>query len=300
MRHFLLFEDAHKLVLPEIEKLGIDTERKWQYAKKYNYNRPNGVPYNPSLTYREKGWISWGHWLGTNNIRGCLRKYKVNDDFFKIWTQDMAYILGFWYADGNMRMRIKGNSNTYLFSICQHTRDKYLLENMLAKMDSDSLIYSPTTRRNLSTFEINSKKMFNDLESLGGMPDKSKKIRLPAIPDQYFPYYIRGLFDGDGSITIHKVKKRTTKIYEYRNSFICSGNMLFLEDLKTALSNFSIRGIIYSNGNKDGECFKLCFGVNQTKNLGRFMYENKSEDLCLVRKKQKFIKDGKFIWKQEA
>ena len=27
---------------------------------------------------------------------------KINKDFFKIWTPNMAYVLGFIYADGNI------------------------------------------------------------------------------------------------------------------------------------------------------------------------------------------------------
>ena len=30
------------------------------------------------------------------------KKYKVNENFFKVWTQEMAYTLGYFYADGSM------------------------------------------------------------------------------------------------------------------------------------------------------------------------------------------------------
>ena len=47
----------------EIMSLGIQTQREWhKYWKKYK--RPIHVPSNPSKTYNNKGWISWGHWLG--------------------------------------------------------------------------------------------------------------------------------------------------------------------------------------------------------------------------------------------
>ena len=29
--------------------------------------RPPNVPSNPSRTYKDDGWVSWGHWLGTGN-----------------------------------------------------------------------------------------------------------------------------------------------------------------------------------------------------------------------------------------
>lgn len=28
------------------------------------------------------------------------RKYRINQDYFKTWSHNMAYILGLWYADG--------------------------------------------------------------------------------------------------------------------------------------------------------------------------------------------------------
>jgi len=34
-----------------------------------------------------------------------------NEDFFKNWTQEMAYVLGFFTADGNM---IKNNKGAHL------------------------------------------------------------------------------------------------------------------------------------------------------------------------------------------
>jgi len=43
-----------------------------------------------------------------------MRKYKVNDDFFKIWSHNMAYILGFWFSDGCI---IDKKDGTQLFSI---------------------------------------------------------------------------------------------------------------------------------------------------------------------------------------
>jgi len=31
-------------------------------------------------------------------------KYQINSDFFKTWTQEMAYVLGFITADGSLEM----------------------------------------------------------------------------------------------------------------------------------------------------------------------------------------------------
>ena len=31
-----------------------------------------------------------------------MKRYEINTDFFKNWSQDTAYVLGYIYADGNL------------------------------------------------------------------------------------------------------------------------------------------------------------------------------------------------------
>ncbi len=38
--------------------------------------RPLDIPSNPQGSYKDKGWISWGDWLGTNNVATSSIKYK--------------------------------------------------------------------------------------------------------------------------------------------------------------------------------------------------------------------------------
>lgn len=293
--NFLSYDDAREIILRDAVPLGINTEKKWFYCKKYGYSRPFNIPFNPQIAYKNKGWISFAHWLGTNNIRGQLRKYTVNDNYFKNWSNDMAYILGFWWADGYMRKRHMRYSDYYIFSICQNTKDVYLLKEILKKMGSNNPIYRPKTRPKGSHFEINSKEIYKDIINIGGTPNKSKIIRIPKIPKQYVSHFIRGLFDGDGCIYIVNNKK---KAYQYRVSYICSGSGTFLKETKSLLLSLGIGGKIYSNGNKNNPTLKLCFGVNDTKKLGKLMYANlnANNNLLLMRKLDKFIYKGNPIW----
>ena len=93
-------------------------------------------------------------------------------------------------------------------------------------MGSNNPIRTPKSRPDSSHFEINSKMIFEDLLALGGSPNKSKSIRMPKVPKEFIGDFIRGLFDGDGSISINK-KCKTTK-----SAYICSGNIDFIYDLK--------------------------------------------------------------------
>lgn len=288
------FNDAHAIVLKDVILYNLDTERKWRYQKKYGYIRPNNTPYDPSIIYKNAGWVSWGHWLGTKNIRGTLRKYDVDDNFFQKWSGEMAYVLGFWWADGYMRERRDRISPLYGFSICQQTKYKYILEKILKVMSSNNPICCPKTRPSMSHFEICSKEIFESLIELGGTPNKSKTITMPNnMADEYVPDFIRGLFDGDGCITINKRNN-------VRSSYICSGNLDFIISLKNLMDKFKIKGAIQNNSNKKNICFKLVFSTNATKKLGMFMYGNVLSDLKLDRKYNKFIEKGEPIWKNLA
>ena len=281
---FLSYSDAKDFA----NKSNIKTEMQWKMERK---SLPKFIPREPWKVYKEE-WTGFADWLGTKNIRGGCKKYKVNEDFFKVWSHDMAYILGFWWADGYMRMRTRKLKNgdeksSYIFGISQNTRDKYLLEKILKSIDSNNKIYTPKTRPNGSHFEISSKIIYNDIIKIGGSPNKSKSISMPDIPKEYLPDFIRGLFDGDGCIYQNKKKG-------YRTSYICSGSCKLIAELKSILDNVGISGKIQNNGNKKSPVLKLFFGVKLTRKLGKFMYNNCG--IKLNRKFEKFLDNGEFIW----
>jgi len=277
MKKFLPFKEAREMVLKESPKHGINTERKWQYQNKYGYERPHMVPYSPNIAYKNKGWVSWSHWLGTNNIRGTLRRYIVNDHFFKKWSGDMAYVFGFWAADGYIRKRWDRYSYEYGFGICQQSKDRYILEKILEAMGSNNHICCPKTRPNMSHFEINSQKIFNDVVKLGGLPRKSLVMRFPDIPKKYLPDFLRGYFDGDGCISLN-TKNHSVHCY------FCSGSEKFIGKLQTILyDTWGIKGKpCYSS------CFRLTFGMQDVLKLGNIMYGLGKSKIRLERKYDKF------------
>ena len=55
-------------------KLGIPNDDKWhEYCK--SGKKPHNIPSNPNGTYKGKGWISFGDWLGTGYISNKKRVY---------------------------------------------------------------------------------------------------------------------------------------------------------------------------------------------------------------------------------
>ena len=125
---------AFKKARAYVRKLGLKNQGEWH--EWMEAEDPDFLPRNPRDAYKE--WVNWMDWLDTHNVQGGSRKYTLNENYFKKWSSDMAYILGLWFADGC----ISGNS----FSISLHRDDKYLLERVLEKMGSNQPLQLDNSR----------------------------------------------------------------------------------------------------------------------------------------------------------
>ncbi len=211
-----------------------------------------------------------------------------NEDFFKNWTPEMAYVLGFFVADGNM-IRNKRGAHFIEFQIT----DKDLLKEIKKALGSNHKI--STRRRSVFNkkwkdayrLQIGSKEIFNDLIKLGMMPNKSKTIDLPNIPNKYFSDFVRGYFDGDGNVTIVNYVRKDRKNKKSRTilSGFTSGSKIFLQNLHINLKK--ITEICGGTLNYSSRGYRLYFSVNDSWKLYDFMYNNKN-DLFLKRKKKIF------------
>ena len=208
-------------------------------------------------------------------------------DFFKSWSADMAYIIGFMYADGNIMKSKRGNHYVAIY-----TADKDLLVQMAKCMKSDHKISERTSDIGHNyRIQIGSKEWFGDLGVLGLFPDKTSRMRLPSIPSEFLGDYVRGYFDGDGSVwkgIIHKDRPTTTVTIQV--SFTsCSHDYLF--DLRSALQRIGIGGGgVYVP--KKYNYARLTFSSNDALKIYEIMYNGRHK-LFLERKKvvfEQFIK----------
>lgn len=129
---------------------------------------------------------------GVETNRSTPRKHKVNEDFFKKWTHEMAWVLGLVITDGYISDR---KSVRYL-SITQ--KDVSILKAIARYMDFDFSLIKPGKTRTTPTIMINSLKIVNDLSNLGITTRKSHIVPFPDVPKEYLPSFILGVIDGDG------------------------------------------------------------------------------------------------------
>ena len=213
----------------------------------------------------------------------------VNKDFFKIWTREMAYVLGFFSADGYITVNKRGGQFW-----CIQITDKKLLEQIKKVIKSEHKISARPRSRNESALyrlQIGSIEMCDDLRKLGFSERKTKSLAVPNVPDKYLSDFARGYFDGDGSVWIGFVhKERITKLLAIRAIFTsCSKG--FLEILKSKLEKNKITNGVLRKGK--GNYYRLTYSIHGSLKLYDFMYNHNIKDLgdlYLNRKKKIFEK----------
>ena len=130
-----------------------------------------------------------------NNLPTEKIKYSVNSNYFnEINSADKAYWLGFLYADGF-------NSNSYLqVAIC--SEDVNHLRKLRKALGSTHPIrYYP--QDNTVRITISDKKISTDLNEAGCIRNKTYCGHFPGwtiLPRIYIRDFVRGFFDGDGTI----------------------------------------------------------------------------------------------------
>ena len=198
----------------------------------------------------------------------------IDEDFFKTWTPEMAYIFGLWIADGNMYEKYKS------FSFV--SKDYDLINLIKSKLKSEHKV---SRCNNAFQLNIHNKIIYNDLLKLGGVPAKSLVIQFPNVPYEYLSHFIRGEFDGDGSFFIH-IDKRRTSNYKYLGSNF-TGNIDFLTILKKKIKeNIDIDPTgfcIADRKNSNRRIYHLTYSNKKALSLGNYIYQD-SENLRLERK----------------
>ena len=143
------------------------------------------------------------------------RKYQLNEHYFDVIdTPSKAYILGLLHADGCNHMD-KGT-----ISIALQEFDKNLLETIRLEIGSKKpLRFIDNSNKNkfgynyenMYELQMFSMHMCEQLANKGIIPNKSLKIDFPDwLDDDLISHYIRGVFDGDGSV-YQQIKNENNK-----------------------------------------------------------------------------------------
>lgn len=147
---------------------------------------------------------SWYKRLGikVKSAYHWAKKYNDNCDVFLNEDAVSYYLLGAYMTDGCVSS--KANS----VSLC--SKDKDWLEAIRNLICKDRPL-EKDKNSNCWTFKIYEVKIIDWLKSKGCTSRKSLNLKFPKVPKKYLPDFIRGVIDGDGSISYDKYKRTLYK-----------------------------------------------------------------------------------------
>ncbi len=192
--------------------------------------------------------------------------YKIDEKFFRTWSSDMAYVLGFILTDGN----ISGSS----VAIAQ--KDADILEDIKRVMGATHPIKRRSNNGNshIYTLTISRKSVVEDLRALGITENKSLTVDMPEVPEEYQSDFIRGVIDGDGWVQDRGyVMNITTASKAFADELLCV---------------FKKRGL-NSRISKQSNAYRVWVsGKQDVINLADWLYKGKPS-IYLERKRDRFF-----------
>lgn len=228
-------------------------------------------------------------------IGGRKRQCTLNENYFQeLDSKDKAYFLGFIYADGFITKRSQGQNILGLTLAEIEPIDKF---KKYIQTDKKVGYYKKSNGYSDKSYEYKlaliSDKLVSDIEKLGVVERKTLTLTFPDIREDLIPHFIRGYFDGDGSVFLYKDSREEYSYNEYLGINIC-GTKEFLVALTKHLPFLEEGQCIYKEKRRETNCWNLKMISNiRSLELYHYMYKD-CDDLYLSRKREKFenfIKD---------
>lgn len=214
-----------------------------------------------------------------------MTKYKYNENVFYNEDDISYYLLGAFMTDG-----------------CVQTNGKFSWISSISSKDEDWII----NMRNIICPELkicqgNKVKLINICSknigewfiSKGCVPKKSAILKFPNVPDKFMADFLRGVFDGDGSLSLYKNKKNNKNM---TRSYILTISYDFAKSIHDYLSSINIKNslnAINKPPTKIGDRIVIAKHIQYRVNLGnkstckllQFMYYD-NHKISLPRKSQ--------------
>lgn len=164
--------------------------------------------------------------------------YKYKKNFFSRWSEGMAYVLGYFCANGCLYRSPQG-----YYTVVFSSADTEILRQIQTVMGSDHKLHENETQ-----LRIGSQDLGIQLEELLGFTNnKNQNMRYPQVPTEYFPHFLRGYFDGNGCWIVEGERRKISSLTCPNQEFLEGmRDQLVLEGLTRAtVHRIEDRGITY-------------------------------------------------------
>lgn len=212
------------------------------------------------------------------------RAYQKNILFFQKESNDMAWLLGFLASDGT----ISKNSNSIKIGLAK--KDREILEKIKSLVQIENPITERTTNKGYDVVELtwSCKQHKKDLEKYGIIPNKTFKLNPPyKLNKNFWIDYIRGYFDGDGSVNL--IKNSNRRGNGNLRWQICSVNKAFLQwiiDFLYEAYNIPKVNVHVQSKNRETPLYYFQYSSVATRQIYKILYND--SQMFLKRKRDRY------------
>lgn len=217
--------------------------------------------------------------IPTNNTSA---KYVNEDSFNKIDTEEKAYWLGFMYADGYIESKSNGIGVDLSIKDLGHLQK---FQNFLKYEGNISIVKSHNYKHvsdvnrfgeqiYVAKLLIRNSQLWEDLNKWGCVPNKSLILKFPDPhifnnDNHLILSFIRGYFDGDGSLGYYKHSNLNPNKEE---SLQFVGTKHFLQGVQKYLG----QGFLMQKPNCNSLTYRLSYSTKKANIAAQLLYDNAS------------------------
>lgn len=210
-------------------------------------------------------------------------KYTSKDiDYFKKQSANMAWILGFLASDGTVRK----DCNEIKITLAAKDIDALYKIKKEINLDEPIKCFTTNSGYDCCTLKWTCEEHKKDLAQYSIIPAKTYKLHPPYLLDKkYWIDYIRGYFDGDGSVNF--IESNGKKHYTALRWQVCSATKEILQFITDFFEqSYSIKPVSIQTYKRKNPLYNIQYSTNATKQIYRFLYHD--DCLYLNRKRNLF------------
>jgi hypothetical protein len=211
----------------------------------------------------------------------------LHESLFSQWSQPMAYLLGYIFTDGSL-VAVRGG---YIVTISS-TDDEHL-EKLAAilgegvpirKYKQSKKGFSGTEDRYIHSISFTRPTMMEDLCKLGLTERKSLTMPFPDVPEEFLRDFIRGCWDGDGSIMLRDRWGHKSLV-----AVFTTGSLAFVSNMRARLQKYGFGRLTIHTQHSDGvktknPAYRMMILSSHAIAFCQFLYDDVPDEFLLARK----------------
>ncbi len=209
-------------------------------------------------------------------------KHPLNDQIFGQQSAPTTYWAGFIAADGNvykntLKIKLAIKDEQHLYKLCDLLERDYILYDDCSILGGEKTYCS-------KTLKIESDIIVNDLKiNFGIIPAKTFVLEPPTLPYEMIKHYIRGFFDGDGSISTSKNEK--VKVH-----FVSGSKGILVWIIEQFRQQTGDNTQMNVRKRRDKNFYEIDMSANKARSFLDWIYTDSTPDIRLDRKYERYLK----------